>query len=59
MSAYDPKRTFRPQILTSIKFKVVAHELSSITVAYTTTVSALWTRDGIISSRAATFVFAA
>src|SRR5215467_10732445 len=31
MSAFDPKRTFRLQILTSIKFKVIAHELSSIT----------------------------
>ena len=31
MSAFDPKRTFRLRILTSIKFKVVAHKLSSIT----------------------------
>src|SRR6516162_8472272 len=31
MSAFDPKRTFRLRILTSIKFKVIAHKLSSIT----------------------------
>src|SRR5215468_4229781 len=37
MSAFDPKRTFRPQILTWIKVKAVAYELSSITVAYTST----------------------
>jgi hypothetical protein len=30
MCAFDPKRTFRLQILTWIKFKVVAHELSSM-----------------------------
>jgi glyoxylase-like metal-dependent hydrolase (beta-lactamase superfamily II) len=35
MSAFDPKRTFKPQILTSIKVKLVAHELSSTTVACT------------------------
>ena len=29
MSAFDPKPTFRLQILTWIKFRVVAHELSS------------------------------
>src|SRR6516165_10243180 len=34
-SPSDPKQTFRPQILTSIKVKPVAHELSSITVACT------------------------
>jgi hypothetical protein len=28
MSAFDPKRTFRIQILTLIKFRVVTHELS-------------------------------
>src|SRR5215471_3576479 len=37
MSAFDPKRIFRPQILTSIKVKLVAHELSSIAVARTST----------------------
>src|SRR6516164_8975906 len=40
-SAFGTKRTFlttfRPQILTWIKVRVVAHELSSITVAYTST----------------------
>src|SRR5215472_5214168 len=37
VSAFDPKRTFRTQILTWIKFKIVERELSLITVACTST----------------------
>src|SRR5215472_7023604 len=37
VSAFDPKRTFRTQILTWIKFKIVERELSLITVACTRT----------------------
>jgi hypothetical protein len=58
-SPSDPKQTFRPQILTSIKVKLVAHDLSSFYRRLHQHRRVPWTRGGIICSRAATFVFAA